>query len=219
MYPNNPHKKTLALLLMLVLIVLSAKAQVCEGSLGDPVVNIDFGRGGGRGPRPDIITSYRYVDVGNVNGEGDYAIVQSTIGLNGGWFDIFNHTPNDFDGYMMVVNAALDPGVFYESRTPIDLCPNTTYEFAAWIANLLRGTGNRPNITFTIVDMDGNVLKPYNTGDIANGNPNWKQYGFQFKTTSAGRVRIRMTNNAPGGGGNDLAIDDITFRAWTSDHF
>jgi gliding motility-associated-like protein len=212
-YPNNRHTKTLAVLLMLVLIVLSAKAQVCEGSLGDPVVNIDFGRGGGRGPRPDIITSYRYVDVGNVNGEGDYAIVQSTIGLNGGWFDIFNHTPNDFDGYMMVVNAALDPGVFYESRTTIDLCPNTTYEFAAWIANLLRGSGNRPNITFAILDMDGAILKSFNTGNIPNGNATWKQYGFQFKTTGAGQVRIRMTNNAPGGPGNDLALDDITFRA------
>jgi gliding motility-associated-like protein len=193
--------------------VLSSIAQVCEGSLGDPVVNIDFGRGGGRGPRPDIITSYRYVASGSVNGEGEYTIAQSTTGMNGGWYDVFNHTPNDFSGYMMVVNAAPDPGVFYESADAIDLCPNTTYEFAAWIVNLLRNEGNRPNVTFTILDLNGTSLKAFNTGDLPNGNPNWKQFGFEFKTNSAGRVRIRMTNNARGGLGNDLAIDDITFRA------
>jgi len=196
-----------------MLSILYTDAQICEGSLGDPVVNIDFGRGGGRGPRPDIITSYRYIPFGNVNGEGDYTIAQSTIGLNRGWYEIFNHTPNDFDGYMMIVNAALDPGVFYESSNPIDLCPNTTYEFAAWIANLLIGNGIRPNVTFTILDVNGTSLGTFSTGDMPNGNPNWKQYGFQFSTTGAGRVKIRMTNNAPGGGGNDLALDDITFRA------
>ncbi|MBC7566790.1 MAG: gliding motility-associated C-terminal domain-containing protein [Pedobacter sp.] len=196
-----------------MLSILYTDAQICEGSLGDPVVNIDFGRGGGRGPRPDIITSYRYIPFGSVNGEGDYTIAQSTTGLNRGWYEIFNHTPNDFDGYMMIVNAALDPGVFYESSNPIDLCPNTTYEFAAWIVNLLIGNGIRPNVTFTILDVNGTSLGTFSTGDMPNGNPNWKQYGFQFRTTGAGRVKIRMTNNAPGGGGNDLALDDITFRA------
>ena len=188
-------------------------AQVCLGSLGDPVVNIDFGRGGGRGPRPDIITSYRYIGIGSPNGEGDYTIVQSTTGLNGGWYPIFNHTPNDFDGYMMVVNAARDPGIFYESATPIDLCPNTTYEFGAWIVNLLNFDGISPDVTFTVVDLDGRVLGKLSTNKIPNKNPTWQQYAVQFKTTGAGQVKIRMTNNAPGGIGNDLAIDDITFRA------
>jgi gliding motility-associated-like protein len=193
--------------------VFSTNAQVCQGSLGDPVVNIDFGTGGGRGPRPDIITSYRYVATGSPSGEGDYAIAQTTAGMNGGWFSVNNHTPNDFAGYMMVVNAAPEPGVFFESAGAIELCPNTTYEFAAWIVNLLRGNGIRPNVTFTILDLNDNSLGTFSTGDLPNGVQRWNQYGFQFKTNNAGRVKIRMTNNAPGGLGNDLAIDDITFRA------
>src|SRR5690606_27265848 len=37
--------------------------------------------------------------------------------------------------------------------------------------------------------------------------------GFFFTTTAGNPdVVLRMTNNAPGGGGNDLALDDITFR-------
>jgi len=200
------------LALMFSSVLLNAQI-LCEGSLGDPVVNIDFGTGGGRGPRPNIITSYRYIATGNPNGEGDYTIAQSTTGMNGGWYTIFNHTPNDFNGYMMVVNAAPDPGVFYESAQAIDLCPNTKYEFSAWIVNLLKGDGIQPNITFTILDDNGKILGDFNTDDLPNGNPNWKQFGFILPSSGAGRVKIRMSNNAKGGQGNDLAIDDIIFRA------
>lgn len=213
---NFTFNRKLVFKLLFALLSLSgipAFGQLCEGSLGDPVVNINFGTGGGRGPRPSIITTYRFIASGSPNGEGDYAIAQSTTGLNRGWYDIFNHTPGDFGGYMMIVNAAPEPGIFYESAELIELCPNTTYEFGAWLVNLLRNIGIRPNVTFTVLDANGSVLGTRNTNEIPNGNPTWKQYAVRFRTTSGGQVKIRMTNNAPGGAGNDLAIDDITFRA------
>jgi gliding motility-associated-like protein len=200
----------------LVFITGSLSAQVCQGSLGDPVVNIDFGRGAAEvGPDPGLPTSYRYVNPNTERVEdGLFTIAKSTSGLNNGWYDVRNHTPGDFDGYMMVVNADEQPNkIFYESAAPIDLCPNTTYEFAAWVINILRNPGNKPNITFFILSMTNEVLGSYNTGDIPDGNPVWNQYGFLFRTTEAGRVKIRMVNNGPGGGGNDIALDDITFRA------
>src|SRR6185295_10260752 len=40
-----------------------------------------------------------------------------------------------------------------------------------------------------------------------------KQYGFFFTTPPNNpNIVLRMTNNSPGGYGNDLALDDITFR-------
>lgn len=200
---------------MLALIFISkiATAQVCTGSLGDPVVNIDFGKGFDQfGP---ILSSTSYSYVRDSPQDGSYTVANSTLGMNPGWYTVFNHTPNASNGYMMVVNADEEPNkIFYESGTPIDLCPNTTYEFAAWVINILISLGgNKPNLTFFILSMDDKVLGSYNTGDIPNGNPIWKQYGFLFKTTAAGRVKIRMVNNGPGGGGNDIALDDITFRA------
>jgi gliding motility-associated-like protein len=58
------------------------------------------------------------------------------------------------------------------------------------------------------------VIQSYTTGNIPNvANPQWNQYGFYFTMpTTLSDVVIRMINNAPGGCGNDLALDDITFR-------
>ncbi|WP_276088751.1 gliding motility-associated C-terminal domain-containing protein [Pedobacter sp. JY14-1] len=204
--------KPLILLFSLIFCAsFAALAQVCTGSLGDPVVNIDFGRGSSQFGPPFSNSNYKFVTKSPEDGE--YTIAQSTIGMNRGWYTIYNHTPGDFNGYMMIVNADYDPGVFYESSSAISLCPNTTYEFAAWVINMLRNEGgNKPNITFSILSVDGQVLQTYNTGDLRNNNPVWTQYGFLFTTTSGGEVKIRMVNNGPGGGGNDIAIDDITFR-------
>jgi gliding motility-associated-like protein len=74
--------------------------------------------------------------------------------------------------------------------------------------------GIKPNITFSIETETGQVLQTYNSGDLpVEQTVKWKQYGFYFTTPSnASNIVLRMTNNAPGGDGNDLAMDDITFR-------
>lgn len=113
----------------------------------------------------------------------------------------------------MLVNASHSPGDFFLT-TVSNLCPNTTYEFAAWIMNVLVPSGIKPNVTFKIEKPDGTILGQYNTGDITeNPQPVWRQYGLFFTTpTTDATIVLRITNNAPGGIGNDLALDDITFR-------
>jgi gliding motility-associated-like protein len=208
------HSNSGIFLLLLLLISAKLEAQTCEGSLGDPVEKVDFGRGSNQYGPAFSSTNYNHVTISPE--DGSYTIANSTAGMNPGWFLVSNHTPGDNNGYMMIVNANDAPGkIFYESNAPINLCPNTTYEFAAWIINILRSPGGKmPNITFSILSLNDELLAPpYNTGDIPNANPTWKQYGFTFRTSSAGQVKIKMVNNGPGGGGNDLALDDITFRA------
>ncbi|MBB5620556.1 gliding motility-associated-like protein [Pedobacter cryoconitis] len=187
-------------------------SQICTGSFGDPVVNIDFGRGKSNfGPSLGSATNYQYVSSFNP-GDGSYTIVKKIGG--GAWFETVNHTPNDPDGYMMMINASYQPGVFYETAITTDLCPNTTYEFAAWVTNLLTYSGNKPNLTFSILTLDDQLLGTYKTGDIPESPVStWKQYGFLFRTSNSTKVKIRIANNGPGGDGNDLALDDITFRA------
>ncbi len=193
-------------------------AQLCQGSLGDPVVNITFGSGSTAGLPLGNLTNYVYV-TNDCPDDGYYTIGNSTRNcFYGTWYSVSeDHTPGDVNGYMMIVNASFTPGDFFV-RTVDGLCPNTTYEFAAWIYNVLQPfacnrNGIKPNITFNIETTSGTVLKSYKTGDIPV-NPTWEQYGFFFSTTPGeGSVVIRMTNNAPGGCGNDLLLDDITFRA------
>jgi gliding motility-associated-like protein len=194
-------------------------AQLCQGSLGDPVVNITFGSGTNPGPSISSLTNYTYLS-SDCPQDGSYAIENSTQNCNGStWHNVTQDHTGNIKGYMMVVNASYQPGDFFV-KTVDGLCSNTTYEFAAWILNVTKlsacnGNPIKPNVTFNIETTSGTVLQTYKTGDIPAGDvPLWKQYGFFFSTSAAtNSVVIRMTNNAPGGCGNDLLLDDITFRA------
>jgi len=203
----------------LVFLSVSSRSvsQLCQGSLGDPVVNITFGAGNNPGPALGS-TNYTYV-TGDCPNDGFYTVENATSNCFGStWYNVpEDHTPGDVHGYMMVVNASYNPGIFFQTNVT-GLCPNTTYQFAAWIFNLLRpnacgGQGIKPNLTFRIESTDGTLLNSYQTGDIASTGQ-WIQYGLFF-TTQPGEstVVLKMVNNAPGGCGNDLLVDDITFRA------
>ncbi len=198
-------------MLVILFSINKVKGQECTGDLGLPIKNIDFGAGTAPYGAPVPETDYIYVS-GNPS-DGRYTMVRSTNGLNPGWHqNVINHTPNEPNGYMMVVNADLNKGIFYKS-TVSGLCPNTTYEFAAWIINILINRGIRPNVKFTIQN-DGVTLKDFSTGDILEGTAlDWKKYGTTFKTPNdIGVITLIMSNENPGGIGNDLALDDITFR-------
>jgi gliding motility-associated-like protein len=205
-----------AALVLFLLWFGAAEAQTCTGGLGDPIVNISFGQGSGPGPAlPAGITSLGWL-AGGCPTDGQYAIVSSTSDCWGGtWLTLPHDHTGDEGGYFMLINASYAPSDFYV-KTIDGLCGGTTYQFAAWVMNMaVRSNQIKPNITFRIEQTDGTVLKSFSTGDMpAVGYPLWVQYPFYFDTpTGVSTVVIRMINNAPGGTGNDLALDDITFRA------
>jgi len=211
--PQAVSRKTW-LLSAMFLISVSLRAQLCTGSLGDPVVKINFGSGASTHGTElgSNITSYTWTTADFPN-DGLYTI-ESRTNTPSTWWTTTDHTGN---GYMMVVNASFSITDFFYKNTVTGLCPNTTYEFAAWVMNLLRYTDtSTPNITFTIETTDGTILNSYTTGDIPKQNSaRWKQYGMYFTTPSdISTVVIRMRNNKVGAApGNDIALDDITFRA------
>ncbi|MEI9943074.1 MAG: hypothetical protein WDN26_02535 [Chitinophagaceae bacterium] len=172
-------------------------------------VNITFSAGSNFNYKaPD---SYIYTSSTCPN-DGYYTITGATSNCFNAWHTITNdHTGG---GNFLLVNATYDPGDFFVS-TVTDLCPGTTYEFAAWIMNVIKQFGSiLPDITFSIETPGGTVLQSFNTGGIPVASiPEWKQYGFFFTTPATNAaIVLRMKNNAPGGIGNDIAMDDITFR-------
>lgn len=188
-----------------------ANAQLCSGSLGDPVVNITFGSGGGSSSYVPS-GSYTYT-TSTCPEDGYYTITNSTSNCFGNtWHTVLNdHTGN---GAFLLVNASYEPGDFFLTKVT-NLCPNTTYEFAAWVMNVINNPGRiLPNLTFSVETPGGTVLNSFDTGDIPyTPSPQWNQYGFFFTTPLNNPVIVlRITNHAPGGIGNDLALDDITFR-------
>ena len=194
---------------------LGTAAQTCTGGLGDPIVDITFGQGTGWGPPlANGITNLAY-QAADCPEDGFYTIANHTSDCFGGtWFSLTqDHTGNP-NGYFMLVNASYQPSQFYV-QTVNGLCGNTSYQFAAWVLNIDSKAGEiEANITFRIEKTDGTVLQTFDTGDIPETtSPTWVQYAFYFTTPPGiNSVVLRMINNAPGGIGNDFALDDITFR-------
>jgi hypothetical protein len=119
-------------------------------------------------------------------------------------------------GYMLAVNGTYAPSSFF-STTVTGLSANTEYTMTFWVYNLCSlcgsnpstngpsGTpGVKPNIAFAIGSIDY-----YNTGELAYSGQ-WVEGSFTFNSGASTSVPISIRNNAPGGGGNDFAIDDIT---------
>jgi gliding motility-associated-like protein len=212
-------KNWIFILIIILLNVNDAVAQLCQGSLGDPIVDITFGAGNNPGASLSAATTaYGYV-LNDCPTDGFYTVRNNTSNcFSSSWHSLaIDHTGNT-DGYFMLVNASIQPSAFYID-TVKGLCSNTTFEFAAWIVNVLKpfacdGSGIQPNLTFTIEKTDGTLLQTYNTGFIpGQSSPQWKQFGFFFTTpVGISDVVLRIFNNSQGGCGNDLALDDITFR-------
>jgi len=207
------------LILLLPTLCPPAFAQLCTGSLGDPVAWIKFGEGSGPSPAlPASVTNYTFT--GGCPNDGLYTITNLSFGcFDGSWHTLVgDHTPDDAGGKFMLVNASSTPGVFYLD-TIRGLCENTTYEFSSYVMNVLKpascnNNGIDPNLTFSIETVSGIVISTRNSGDIQEREtPTWVQYGTFFQTpANITSVVVRITNNAPGGCGNDIALDDITFR-------
>ncbi|MEO5563011.1 MAG: T9SS type A sorting domain-containing protein [Chitinophagaceae bacterium] len=118
-------------------------------------------------------------------------------------------------GYMAVVNASYAPGAVF--NVPISgLNQNSAYTLSFWIRNICGTCGNnpsgnsgsgtpgvKPNLAF---EMDGVDL--YSTGELTYTGT-WVQKSFTFYSGALNSFSMTIRNNAPGGGGNDWAIDDI----------
>ncbi len=212
-------RKPVTILLLLVTFIFCS-ARLYAQSLGDPVVDITFGSGtsthAGALAADSGYTSYTYTSA-NFPSDGSYTI-ENTPNSPNVWWTTTDHTGNS-GGYMMVVNASLSKTDYFYKREVKGLCGQTTYQFGAWVGNLLRYNDiSPPNITFSILKTDGTVIQSYTTGTIPRTSDSfkWVQYAFNF-TLPAGvtDVIIQMTNNSNGGApANDLALDDITFRPY-----
>ena len=195
------------------------RAQLCQGSLGDPIINTTFGAGANPGsPLLAATTNYQYVS-SDCPADGFYTVRNSTSNCFGNtWHTVISDHTGNPNGYFMLVNASIQPSAFYLD-TVRNLCSGTTFEFAAWVMNVVAPSACNfgsilPDLTFSIEKTDGTLIQTYSTNGISTNNtPVWKQFGFFFTTpVGVSDVVLRIVNNAAGGCGNDLALDDITFR-------
>ncbi|WP_431157244.1 gliding motility-associated C-terminal domain-containing protein [Winogradskyella poriferorum] len=219
---NPKDKLKFACIFICVALFQEINAQLgfCQGSSGDPIFLENFGTGSSFSALPNGTTTYNFS--ASFPDDGFYTVSNGSFGNPFDWHEIEDHTPGDSDGKFLIVNAGFSAGEFYRT-TVTGLCEMTTYEFSAWLFNLLEVPGfcinlgiEIPiNVSFQIWDeTDTNLLASGDTGDIfATAEPTWGEYGLVFQTlANQESVILKMINNGIGGCGNDLAIDDIEFK-------
>lgn len=174
----------------------------------------DFGSGSSEfgNPLPAAVTSYDYTTNIPVE-DGYYGIRKEVQGHKESWFQAKDHTGN---GYMMLINASYTPGLFYETKID-NLCQGSSFYFSAWVANLMMKSASGPldpNLKFVIRRAsDGAIVSTLETGPLKRYTTlTWEQCGINFSLPSGeSSVILQIFNNAGGGNGNDLVLDDITF--------
>jgi Secretion system C-terminal sorting domain len=125
-----------------------------------------------------------------------------------------DHTGGD-GSYFMAVNGAPNQGyspIFYQIKN-IPVCTNATYEFSAWVINMMPAQPTTddaaPNISFVV-----NGVTIGNSGPIPYDNQ-WHKVGGQFTATSE-IVNLQVINATQIAGGNDLGLDDISINVCES---
>jgi hypothetical protein len=131
-----------------------------------------------------------------------------------------DHTGNP-NGRMLILNADASGTIMSRGGFTYTLCANQQYSlsfYAAFIGNAAYSTRCDafggfvyPKIKMRIYDGGtGLIITEVSTADITTTG--WNQYGLKFVSpASYTSIVFDLINDAPGGCGNDLVIDDIQF--------
>lgn len=211
--------KKFGFIFLVLPFALVSKAQPDNCILKPAQVTIHFGKGNIPDPNNMKLSNYRRV-AGSCPTDGHYSFASSTTGcFRGDWHTLLSdHTAGGTSGNMLLVNAAPGGGVFLS--IPVGgLKSNTMYELGLWVINLCRPTKKcpyllLPSLSIRLETPEGRLVANIVTRDLPRvQDPRWSQHRAYFTTpVSTSTLRLVMADNAPGGCGNDFALDDITFR-------
>ncbi len=203
---------------LIVFSPLTISAQLWSGNLGSPVYNYSFNPGTTQAlPISKANTSYTYSQ--GCPYSGNYSIEGLLDGCDSGrWVSIIGDHTHDYGGNYMLVNAATKAGTVLVD-TIAALCGNTTYQFSAWFANVMKNTAcgghpALPNFTLSIETTSGNVLASFTSGVLPiTGIRNWIEYGVCYTTPAIPPTLVmRIKSLTEAGCGSVFVMDDVTLK-------
>ena len=169
-----------------------------QGATNNIIVNGDFSAG-----NSGFISDYIYdpnATPSNVLDEGFYAITTNASFVHSGFDPCTDHTGG---GNMMVVNGASNPGANVWCQI-LTVTPNTVYEFSAWATSV--NPGSPAILQFSI---NGDLLgAPFS---LSNSTCAWANFFETWNSGSNTSAQICIVNQNTALGGNDFALDDISF--------
>lgn len=171
--------------------------------LGNNIIsNGDFSAG-----NSDFITAYSYGPQTNggpwgaLSEEGTYHVVPNPNDAHSNFANCDDHTTGF--GNMMVVNGVEIPNQAVWCQE-VNVDQNTTYEFSTWITSV--ELGNPAELQFSIneVLLGSAFNAPSSTCD-------WLQFFETWESGNTTSAEICIVNQNISVGGNDFALDDISF--------
>jgi Secretion system C-terminal sorting domain len=186
----------------------------------------DFGTGTTPTSSPDIITTaLTYQDTGVLFKEGIYRVINNTQ-QKGNWLASEDHTANDVDGKMLVINGQAETFYNHQIDRQQGFAPGS-YTASFYVMNIdpLGDCGINallPNMGITVEYLSASNTwealsgSPYMAAPVnQSATPTWVAIGSSFTLPSVGglvtSIRIRISDGEHGGCGNDFAMDDIKF--------
>ncbi|RFZ92059.1 gliding motility-associated C-terminal domain-containing protein [Mucilaginibacter conchicola] len=213
----------LALITLFLAFIVKAKAQ----SLGDPVVNEDFGHGTAYSPvGPALSGTLTDMPSGSATArcpaDGAYLILNTSSNCFGDTFKTinFDHSDTNPYGYLMMVNGNNKPVAYYHRQiSGSSFCAGAKYKFAAFITNIYIGMPRpdgyvNPSIRFIVKSVSTGAVLANQAMSITSDSFN--EFFVDFNAPVDGSdVMIILENNAlTGTVGNDFAMDDITVKPY-----
>lgn len=121
-----------------------------------------------------------------------------------------DHTTNN--GNMMIINGSgttPPPAVW---QTVVNVQPNTDYYFSAWAISL-NSVGPFANLQFKVNGVQvGTTTGPLPARPNNNNPPyNWKRFYGSWNSGSSTTATVTIIDLETAAGGNDFALDDISF--------
>jgi len=162
---------------------------------GNLVFNGDFSEG-----NVGFGSDYAYAN--NLGPEATYGVATDANTLHGAFVGS-GHTGNAPLDSFMVVNGAGTPNQNVWCQT-ISVTPNTDYYFGAWVSTMV--TNSPAILQFSI---NGQVLgAPFSAPFNINS---WIEFSEEWNSANATTATICVVNQNTNTGGNDFALDDISF--------
>lgn len=161
------------------------------------VNNGDFSQG-----NTGFNSSYTFLQgPANIMNEGFYTVIDNPNAIHSGYTACPDHTTGN--GEQMVINGATQPNVTLWCQT-ITVNPNTDYLFSTWVQSVV---GSNPaQLQFSINGVNlGTVFSP--SGSVCQ----WSEFFTVWNSGVATIANICIVNQNTQAGGNDFALDDISF--------
>jgi hypothetical protein len=138
--------------------------------------------------------------------EGTYAVLNNPNTAHPLFYGI-DHTTGS--GRMIVVNGSSSLVNFWGNT--VTVLPNTTYYFSAW-AMSVNAVAPFASLQFKINGLQVGTIATLTTGPLSNGGPfNWTRFYGSWNSGPATTADLSIVNLQTALGGNDFALDDISF--------